>query len=154
MVLLDAVVLAPRFRRPRSSAATVSEWEDVLDPGRWELWRMERIEETDEPRGASVELCLFVAGETGPSARARRELDRLRVGLERGGGRVEVIDVMERPDLAEQAGILATPVLIRLAPLPRRSIIGDLSDWEVVADVLELALERGGRGTANEPGDD
>ena len=115
---------------------------------------MERIEQTNKPRGASVELCLFVAGETGPSARARRELDRLRAGLEGGGGRVEVIDVMERPDLAEQAGILATPVLIRLAPLPRRSIIGDLSDWEVVADVLELALERGGRGTTNEPGDD
>jgi circadian clock protein KaiB len=115
---------------------------------------MEQIEQTDKPRGASVELCLFVAGETGPSARARRELDRLRVGLEGGGGRVEVIDVMERPDLAEQAGILATPVLIRLAPLPRRSIIGDLSDWEVVADVLELVLERGGRGKTNEPGDD
>ena len=115
---------------------------------------MERIEETDEPRAASVELCLFVAGETGPSARARRELDRLRVGLEGGGGRVEVIDVMERPDLAEQAGILATPVLIRVAPLPRRSIIGDLSNWKVVAEMLGLELGRGGRGTTNEPGDD
>ena len=115
---------------------------------------MERIEQTDKPRGASVELCLFVAGETGPSARARRELDRLRVGLEGGGGRVEVIDVMERPDLAEQAGILATPVLIRLAPLPRRSMIGDLSDWRVVADVLELQLGRGAPDQANELGDD
>ena len=114
---------------------------------------MEQIEQTDQPRGASVELCLFVAGETGPSARARRELERLRSELEGGGLSVEVIDVMQRPDLAERARILATPVLMRLAPLPRRSIIGDLSDWRVVAEVLELQLGRGGPGTANEPGE-
>jgi circadian clock protein KaiB len=65
-----------------------------------------------------------------------------------------VIDVMQRPDLAERAGILATPVLMRLAPLPRRSMIGDLSDWRVVADVLELQLGRGGPEKANERGDD
>jgi circadian clock protein KaiB len=115
---------------------------------------MERSEHTDEPSGVPVELCLFVAGETGPSARARRELERLRIELERDGGRVEVIDVIERPELAERAGILATPVLIRVAPLPRRSIIGDLSDRRVVAEMLELELRRGGRGTANEPGND
>jgi hypothetical protein len=79
---------------------------------------MEQIEQTDQPRGASAELCLFVAGETGPSARARRELERLRSELEGGGLSIEVVDVMQRPDLAERAGILATPVLMRLAPLP------------------------------------
>ena len=115
---------------------------------------MEQIEQTDEPCGESVELCLFVAGETGPSARARRGLKRLRVELKGDGERVEVIDVMQRPDLAERAGILATPVLTRLAPLPRRSIIGDLSDWNLVAEVLELRLGGGGRRKANEPGDD
>src|ERR1039458_2401630 len=92
----------------------------VLDGGRWELCRMERIEQTDQPRGASVKLCLFVAGDTGPSARARRELERLRSELKAGGFSVEVIDVVAEEDLAERAGILATPVLIRLAPLPRR----------------------------------
>jgi circadian clock protein KaiB len=112
---------------------------------------MQRIEQSDKPRGVAVELCLFVAGQTGPSARARRELERLRVQLEGGGWRIEVIDVIERPDLAERARILATPVLIRLAPLPRLSMIGDLSDWKVVAEVLELRLGHGGRGEASEP---
>jgi len=65
-----------------------------------------------------------------------------------------VVDVVQRPDLAERAGILATPVLLRLAPLPRRSMIGDLSDWRVVADVLELQLGRDGPGKANERGGD
>lgn len=115
---------------------------------------MERIEQIDDPRGASVELCLFVAGNTGPSARARREVERLRMELEGGGSSVEVIDVIERPEVAERAGILATPVLIRLAPLPRRSMIGDLSDWKVVAEVLELGLGSAAGGTENKRGDD
>ena len=132
----------------------------MLDPGRLELCRMERNEQIDEPRGASVELCLFVAGNTGPSARARREVERLQMELEGGGSSVEVsdvidvIDVIERPEVAERAGILATPVLIRLAPLPRRSMIGDLSDWKVVAEVLELGLGSAAGGTENERGDD
>jgi circadian clock protein KaiB len=115
---------------------------------------MEQFEQAGELGGASVELCLFVAGDTGPSARARRELERLRVELLGGGWVIEVVDVTERPDLAERARILATPVLIRLAPLPRRSIIGDLSDWRAVAEVLELELGRGLGGKANEPGDE
>jgi circadian clock protein KaiB len=92
----------------------------------------------DGPGDASVRLRLFVVGLTGPSARARRGLEELRRELEGDGWVVEVIDVLERPDLAEEERIVATPVLIRLAPLPRRSIIGDLSHWRVVADVLDL----------------
>ena len=115
---------------------------------------MERIEQIDEPRAASVELCLFVAGNTGPSARARREVERLQMELEGGGSSVEVIDVIERPEVAERVGILATPVLIRLAPLPRRSMIGDLSDRKVVAEVLELGLGSPAGGTENKRGDD
>jgi hypothetical protein len=43
---------------------------------------MERIEQPDQPGGASVELRLLMAEETGRSARARRELERLLVDLE------------------------------------------------------------------------
>lgn len=97
-----------------------------------------------------VELRLFVAGDRGPSARARRELEGVRVEFEGIDWRVEVIDVLERPDLAEAMGIVATPVLIRVVPAPRRSIIGDLSDWQRVAEVLELGPGRRGPETADE----
>jgi circadian clock protein KaiB len=93
--------------------------------------------------GALVELCLFVAGDTGSSARARRQLERFRAELADADWRVAVVDVVERPDLAEQAGIVATPVLIRLAPLPRRSVIGDFGDFQAVADVLGVGGDRG-----------
>jgi circadian clock protein KaiB len=90
---------------------------------------------------AQVALRLYVAGDTGPSAQARNQLETLREQLVGNGWQVEVVDVFDRPDLAEEDQVLATPVLIRLLPAPRLSVIGDLSDWRAVAKILDL---RGG----------
>ena len=108
----------------------------------------------EPPIGEDPRLVRATTWRLVPRSLTAPQLERLRPELEGGGLSVEVVDVMQRPDLAERARILATPVLMRLAPLPRRSIIGDLSDWRVVAEVLELQLGRGGPGKANEPGDD
>jgi circadian clock protein KaiB len=91
----------------------------------------------DGPRRAVV-LRLYVAGSSPPSVRARRALEGLR---ERLGGEdwvVEVVDVFERPDLAEAHRVIATPVLVRVHPEPGLSVIGDLGDWRAVAEVLDL----------------
>jgi circadian clock protein KaiB len=81
-------------------------------------------------------LRLFTVNETACSVRARRQLERLQQQF--GQLEIEVIDVLERPDLAEEEAVLATPALIRSRPLPRRKIIGDLSDWEAVVASLNL----------------
>ena len=63
---------------------------------------------------------------------------------ERLGGEqweVEVVDVFEQPGLAETDRILATPVLVRLRPEPRLSVIGDFSDTHAVAAALNLEEE-------------
>lgn len=82
-------------------------------------------------------LRLYVVGGTPPSERAVRGVERLRreVGddLE-----VEVVDLRERPDVAEQERILATPLLVRVSPEPVRRIVGDLSDLERVRWTLGL----------------
>ena len=49
---------------------------------------------------------------------------RERLGGEDWG--VEVVDVFESPEVAEADRIIATPVLVRLYPEPRLSVIGDL----------------------------
>ncbi len=49
-----------------------------------------------------------------------------------------VIDVLERPQLAEDEKILATPMVVKELPLPIRRIIGDLSDSERVLLGLDL----------------
>ena len=49
-----------------------------------------------------------------------------------------VIDVLERPQLAEDERILATPTLIKQLPSPLRRVIGDLSDTEKVLLGLDI----------------
>lgn len=50
----------------------------------------------------------------------------------------EVVDVLERPDLAEEDRVFATPALVRRSPEPVRKLIGDLSDRELVLSSLRL----------------
>ena len=55
---------------------------------------------------------------------------------------LEIIDVLEYPDLAEDEKILATPTLIKSLPLPLRRMIGDLSNTEKVLLGLEVHAQR------------
>ena len=54
---------------------------------------------------------------------------------------LEVIDVLERPQLAEDERIVATPTLIKELPPPLRRIIGDLTDREQVLLGLDLTAD-------------
>ena len=51
---------------------------------------------------------------------------------------LEIIDVLEQPQAAEDARILATPTLIKQLPPPLRRVIGDLSDKDKVLLGLEV----------------
>ncbi len=55
--------------------------------------------------------------------------------------RLEIIDVLKQPELAEADRILATPTLIKELPPPLRRIIGDLSDTEKVLVGLEVRAD-------------
>lgn len=84
-------------------------------------------------------LRLYISGQTSNSLRAIRDLEAL---CEReplaGQYELEVIDVLEHPNLAEDQKILATPTLVKNLPEPIRKIIGDLSDHEQVLLGLDL----------------
>ena len=90
-------------------------------------------------------LTLYVTGQTARSARAIANLRRI-CDEELGGEYdMKVIDVLERPQLAEDEKILATPTLIKELPLPIRRIIGDLADTEKVLVGLDVvAKEKSG----------
>jgi hypothetical protein len=49
--------------------------------------------------------------------------------------------VFEQPELAEADRVLATPILIRLFPTRRLTVIGDFADVDAVAGALELERE-------------
>ncbi len=78
---------------------------------------------------------------TGKTPRAQAAIDNLRRICEQElGGQYDlvVIDVLERPQLAEDEKILATPTVVKELPAPIRRIIGDLSDTERVLLGLDL----------------
>jgi len=83
-------------------------------------------------------LKLYVTGQTARSQRAITNLKRLCDEELRGEYALEVIDVLERPQLAEDEKILATPTVVKELPPPIRRIIGDLSDSDMVLLGLDL----------------
>jgi circadian clock protein KaiB len=85
-------------------------------------------------------LRLYVAGQTPKSMRAFANLKALCEEHLKGCYQVEVIDLLERPQLARADQIVAIPTLVRRHPQPVRKIIGDLSDTERV--LVGLGLRR------------
>jgi circadian clock protein KaiB len=55
-----------------------------------------------------------------------------------GRYKLQVVDLLENPQLARGDQILAIPTLVRKLPLPMRRIIGDLSNTERVLVGLDL----------------
>jgi len=84
------------------------------------------------------ELRLYVTGSTLLSTRAIENIEGLLRDELAGSYDCEVVDVLERPDLAEEDGIFATPTLVRRGPGPVRKLIGDLSDREMVLSSLDV----------------
>ncbi|MDB4907748.1 MAG: kaiB [Gemmatimonadetes bacterium] len=83
-------------------------------------------------------LRLFVTGASSRTGTAIANLKRICEQELEGLYDLEIIDVLEHPELAEDEKILATPTLIKSLPLPLRRVIGDLSDTEKVLLGLEV----------------
>ncbi len=84
------------------------------------------------------ELRLYVAGQTPKSVTALANLRKYCEQHLLGRYKLEVIDLLENPQLAEGDQILAIPTLVRKVPVPIRKIIGDLSNAERVLVGLDI----------------
>ena len=73
-------------------------------------------------------LRLFITGHTEKSRRAVRNITRLCEEHLHGSFDLEVIDVYQQPELAAEHQLVAAPTLFKVLPLPRRKMIGDMSD--------------------------
>jgi circadian clock protein KaiB len=92
-----------------------------------------------------VVLRLFITGKTGNSIKAINNLNDILDSEPslKGKYKLEVIDILKHPQLAEDEKILATPVLEKTLPAPIRRIIGDLSDKEKVLLGLDIVSSEG-----------
>ena len=84
------------------------------------------------------DLRLYVAGQTPKAIRAFANLQRICDEHLQGRYRIEVIDLLEDPQLGRGDQILALPTLVRRLPQPIKKIIGDLSNTERVLVGLDL----------------
>lgn len=88
------------------------------------------------------ELRLYVAGRSARSLLAFANLKKICDEHLRGRYTIEVIDLLERPQLAQGDQIVALPTLVRKLPEPIRRIVGDLSDTERTLVGLQLRPRR------------
>ncbi len=84
------------------------------------------------------DLRLYVAGQTARSVAALANLRKICKEHLAGRYRIQVIDLLERPQLARGDQILALPTLVRRLPEPIRKLVGDLSDTERALIGLDL----------------
>jgi len=85
------------------------------------------------------DLRLYVAGQTPKSLVAFANLKQLCEQHLTGKYRIEVIDLLKKPQLARDDQIIAIPTLVRRLPQPIRKIIGDLCDTQRTLIGLDLS---------------
>jgi circadian clock protein KaiB len=93
-------------------------------------------------RSEFYRLRLYIAGQTPNSIAAIANLKKICEDKLRDKYRIEVVDLLEKPQLAKGDQIIAIPTLVRRLPPPVKKIIGNLSKTESVIVGLDLQLAR------------
>jgi len=96
------------------------------------------------PRSAGmttvVVLRLYIAGRAPNSVQAIANLDAICKEYLKDGHKLEIVDVLEQPQRALAEGVIVSPCLSKLSPLPGVSVVGNLSDKAKV--LLALGLKK------------
>ena len=86
-------------------------------------------------------LSLYISGVTPKSTRAIRNIKSICDEYLKDRYQLEVIDIYQQPELAQQEQIIAAPTLVKHLPLPLRKFIGDLTDETRVLAGLGIRVE-------------
>ncbi len=97
-----------------------------------------RTEAVGEPVPETWHLRLYVAGQTPKALEAFTNLKRICETHLKGRFSIEVIDLVEHPEMAREHQIVALPTLVRQLPPPIRKIIGTLANEERVLLGLDI----------------
>jgi CheY-like chemotaxis protein len=89
--------------------------------------------------GPPVELVLYLDRVWVTSARARENIEKILDGFVRAQVRLLVYDVAQDALTAEKDQVVFTPTLVKRSPPPRAWVVGDLSDHNVVINLLDMS---------------
>jgi circadian clock protein KaiB len=87
-------------------------------------------------------LHLYITGATPNSLRAVGNIKEICEQHLAGRYELLIIDIYQQPEMAAQDQIIAAPTLIRVRPLPRRQLVGDLSNRPAV--LISLGVPQSG----------
>jgi circadian clock protein KaiB len=88
-------------------------------------------------KAAALRLRLYIAGSAPNSVRAVANCRAICDEHFASGHELEIVDLLDHPNRALADGIIVTPTLLKLLPLPVQRVIGSLSDTNQV--LLALA---------------
>lgn len=92
-----------------------------------------------KPASTVVVMVLYVTESAPNSARAIANLEAICEEHLKDKFRLEIIDVLEYPRRALADGIVVTPSLAKVSPLPAATVVGNLSDKIEVLRALGIA---------------
>jgi circadian clock protein KaiB len=90
----------------------------------------------NETSAATCIFRLYVAGEAPNSMLALRNLKAICRDCYGEDYRIDVVDVLLSPDRAWKEGVIVTPMVVRVSPLPELQIIGNLSDTKLMLEIF------------------
>lgn len=88
--------------------------------------------------GDKLILQLYVTGATPNSVKAISNIKKICEDCEAEDFSLEIIDIYKHKELASKEQLIALPLLVKVSPLPKRRLIGDLSDTLRVKQALGL----------------
>lgn len=86
-------------------------------------------------------LQLYVSGMSPKSMEAIENIKRMCDEHLRDAFELEIIDIYKKPELAIDKYIIFTPSLIKQLPLPKKTLIGTLTDSEKVIKALGISFK-------------
>lgn len=102
---------------------------------------LQEIHKNSQESGTATDvwdLRLYVAGQSPRSIAAFSNLKKICEEHLRGRYNIEIVDLLQHPQLAAGDQIVAIPTLVRKLPQPLRRIVGDLRDTERAVVGLQL----------------
>ena len=92
----------------------------------------------DEPKNVRYQLRLFIAGNSPVSIRAINNLQKILEEYLKNRYDLEIVDIYQQPDWVVAENITAVPLLIKMSPVPKRILVGDMSDTSRVLRGLNI----------------
>lgn len=91
---------------------------------------------------SKLKLALYVSGMSPKSLEAIENINLLCNQYLKDAFELKIIDIYKNPELASEHSIVFSPSLIKLFPLPKKTLIGTLSDSDKVIKALGITFNR------------